>query len=944
MGGSPADNRESVARFRQLAKVLLFLVILSTVAFLAIRAPRPRASDIICPGDVNRDQQRDVRDVVLIQSHVLGKQSLSGDQLIAADVNRDNQVDVLDVVALTQHVTRKKLLPECRGALAVAPTSLDFGVISMGTNRDLQAVVSNTGNATATVTAVTSTNTQFAATSPTVPFSLLPGAQQAVTVRYTPAGLGAHTGTLNFAGTSAGATIAAQISVTGSGTDQANPKPMLASISPTSGTAGEIGLTLTVNGYYISRNSVVTWDGNPRPTTFVSDRQLTATISAADLATEDAIVVRIVTPAPGGGISFNAGIFTINPKAPTSVPLRFRIRYMAPTKGRTGTQFTLLGNGFSTTKTNNIVTFSQSGRPDVVASLTSASESMLVGTVPSSLTAGSCYVTVKIGNQTTGSVAFQVTTDAAPLELRPNEVVVLLPPGSAKETLLIGGGTPPYKLKALTAEQLTIANVQLSGNILEVTGAKYGLVDIEVQDSAGTPAKVTSQVRVQVPYLAPYGGEVTPFSLLSGTSPGCMLRFGTGSYQMRIAKMALKFEGGRVDVSRLSSPRTIGFLSHDNDTFGSLRVTGLESPTKARVEVSTTGEDGNEITARGFLESGRLDLTLEPEPGPESVNSYGVDTRLVLLPDVLTLPDAVGTPFTVILVFTSTTVYEGRSAPLLYTTGLAWQENVTIGLPDGSPRIAALGPDCGEIGREVWIRGSGFSPIAAQNQVTFAGPDNTRLIAPVARVGEGYLEVYVPEEAVTGPVEVKRDDKTSNPYLFRMMFSPDAAAGLVRRTSTGPLMPFITYRQPENQVRPASVKVVFSKGRIDASRLQAGTVLGTLQVEENYNGFSLWYIIYTGQETEGARRYRCEIKSGPTSKYVVGYLYLNENSGGAGVTIESWLDYPAVRQVVVFSVPWYLSPSTPTVMNGDIEVRSVPWMHVASWPMLVTMSDQIRID
>ncbi|MGQ9829606.1 MAG: IPT/TIG domain-containing protein, partial [Roseiflexus sp.] len=49
--------------------------------------------------------------------------------------------------------------------------------------------------------------------------------------------------------------------------------------------------------------AVVRWNGNDRPTTVVSSTQLTATISAADVATAGTASVTVVNPAPGGGAS-----------------------------------------------------------------------------------------------------------------------------------------------------------------------------------------------------------------------------------------------------------------------------------------------------------------------------------------------------------------------------------------------------------------------------------------------------------------------------------------------------------------------------------------------------------------------------------------------------------------------------------------------------------------
>ncbi len=49
-----------------------------------------------CLGDADLDGQRDVRDLVLIQAHILGSRGLTGEALSNADLNQDNFVDVQD--------------------------------------------------------------------------------------------------------------------------------------------------------------------------------------------------------------------------------------------------------------------------------------------------------------------------------------------------------------------------------------------------------------------------------------------------------------------------------------------------------------------------------------------------------------------------------------------------------------------------------------------------------------------------------------------------------------------------------------------------------------------------------------------------------------------------------------------------------------------------------
>ena len=90
--------------------------------------------------------------------------------------------------------------------------------------------------------------------------------------------------------------------------------PVLESIAPERAPAGGAAFALTLNGTNFAEDSVVQWNGSARQTTFVSTRQLRATITAADIAVAGSASVRVVSPGPGGGTS-SARTFTVLPLA-----------------------------------------------------------------------------------------------------------------------------------------------------------------------------------------------------------------------------------------------------------------------------------------------------------------------------------------------------------------------------------------------------------------------------------------------------------------------------------------------------------------------------------------------------------------------------------------------------------------------------------------------------
>jgi uncharacterized protein (TIGR03437 family) len=85
--------------------------------------------------------------------------------------------------------------------------------------------------------------------------------------------------------------------------NQTNPAPALTSLSPTFALAGGGAFNLTVNGSNFVSAAIVRWNGEDRPTTFVSATQLRAAIPAADLVNAGAVPITVFNPAPGGGTS-----------------------------------------------------------------------------------------------------------------------------------------------------------------------------------------------------------------------------------------------------------------------------------------------------------------------------------------------------------------------------------------------------------------------------------------------------------------------------------------------------------------------------------------------------------------------------------------------------------------------------------------------------------------
>jgi hypothetical protein len=119
----------------------------------------------------------------------------------------------------------------------------------------------------------------------------------------------------------------------------ANNTPTITSLSPPSATAGSGAFTLTVNGANYVSGSVVKVGGSARTTTFAGPGQLTAAITASDVASTGTLSITVANPSPGSTSS--AASLPVNNPPPV-------ITSITPLSGLLtgGTSTVITGTGF----------------------------------------------------------------------------------------------------------------------------------------------------------------------------------------------------------------------------------------------------------------------------------------------------------------------------------------------------------------------------------------------------------------------------------------------------------------------------------------------------------------------------------------------------------------------------------------------------------------------
>ena len=114
--------------------------------------------------------------------------------------------------------------------------------------------------------------------------------------------VGSDTLSVTFTPTDAADYTAATASVT-LVVNSVNPVPVISSLTPALTSAGSAGFSLTVNGSSYVTGSTVYWGTTPLTTQYVSPSQLTASVTASQVASPGTGTISVQSPSPGGGTS-----------------------------------------------------------------------------------------------------------------------------------------------------------------------------------------------------------------------------------------------------------------------------------------------------------------------------------------------------------------------------------------------------------------------------------------------------------------------------------------------------------------------------------------------------------------------------------------------------------------------------------------------------------------
>jgi hypothetical protein len=333
--------------------------------------------------------------------------------------------------------------------------------------------------------------------------------------------------------------------------------PQVSGLSPTGATAGGSGFTLQVDGGNFTSHSIVQWNGSPRQTAYVSASQLTAQISAADIAQPGSDAVTVSDATAGVALS-NAVNFGVAGPALVSISPSSATAY--------GPGFTLTVNGSNFTP-NSVVEWQGTpltttyGSPTALTAVVPAAELTSPGSVP---------VTVAV------SASSQVASSPQSFVVQPLAALSL---GSISPTVVYAGG-PAFNLTALGQGFTGSSAIQWNGSPRTTTYVSSEELIAQIQ-----PADIASvgTVSVTVQNPAAQGGTSGAQTLtITATQPS----------NDAVAFQINSQHSGAVSFDSVTLPPPGGWTSPD---LGGTPSYALIANGKVYLTVATSG--GSELVA-----------------------------------------------------------------------------------------------------------------------------------------------------------------------------------------------------------------------------------------------------------------------------------------------------------------------------------------------------------
>ena len=442
---------------------------------------------------------------------------------------------------------RGRALSANTGKLELAPGSLSFGNVNLGSSNTQNLTLKNTGNASLSVTQVTASGAGFSTPGLTLPFSLAPSQSNTLSVRFAPTSTGGVTGSLAITSNAVVSPVSVPLGGTGVGTSQILASPASLSFGVNVGSSASQLVNITNGG---NANLTITQ----------------ANVSGAGFNTTGLSLPLTVTPGQSSNFSVRFA-----PTAVGTVNGSVSLVSNAPT---TPTLISLTGNATQPTSPSVTSVAVSPTNPSVQMSRTIQFTVTVQGTatdktVTWTTTAGTINTSgLFTAPPSTGSVTVKATSNADASKWASTAVTVTtlpIPGPIAAFPGAQGAGAVATGGRGGTILRVTNLNNSGPGSLraaLEASGTRIVLCDV------GGVVNITSQISITSGNLSFYGqtcpgGGIAIHGNAAAFDPGLVI---TAS-NVLIQYLTIRKAGGPIIVGGFNSASNV-ILDHISVSWG----------------------------------------------------------------------------------------------------------------------------------------------------------------------------------------------------------------------------------------------------------------------------------------------------------------------------------------------------------------------------------------
>jgi hypothetical protein len=348
----------------------------------------------------------------------------------------------------------------------------------------------------------------------------------------------------------------------GNNVQVSNPVPTVSTLAPSSVLVGSPAGTVTVTGANFVSGITLAVNGSPRTTTYVSDTQLTANLSADDFLSAAPLLLNAVNPQPGGGASGTIALVVANP-APTIAslsPSALNAGSAATTVNVTGTGF-VAGTGVLVNGASRPATFVSAAAMKVAltsADLASAGSLGITAVNPAPGGGVSASSTIAINNPVPGAIT-----------LTPASAIA----GTGTAQITISGSSfVPATVVYVNGQPRTTTYVNAAQLVASLTSADLataGALSV-VATNPGPGGGSTAAASLSVNNPAPGAITVSPNLVTTGTATETPITVTGANF---VASSVVQVNGSSRPTTFISSTQLLSSLTvADQATAGSLSV------------------------------------------------------------------------------------------------------------------------------------------------------------------------------------------------------------------------------------------------------------------------------------------------------------------------------------------------------------------------------------